>query len=202
MAFFLGKRTGVGCHFLLQGIFQTQESNSCLLHLLHWQAGSLPLLLSYLESIHELETYFHFRSNNLVIPLTGLVESRPVIYTDLPQNQCNGAHIFILNHTKSKSRDPHLRQSASWSFLSITNKKKYLWHHRSATLDMLSFAFCDIYQVWAIVFLFLLCIFKIFLMWSIFKVFIEFVTILFLFSVLGLLLFFGPQGQKKSHLGF
>ena len=123
MAFFLGKRTGVGCHFLLQGIFQTQESNSCLLHLLHWQVGSLPLLLSYLESIHELETYFHFRSNNLVIPLTGLVESRPVIYTDLPQNQCNGAHIFILNHTKSKSRDPHLRQSASWSFLSITNNK-------------------------------------------------------------------------------
>ena len=28
-----------GCHFLLQGIFSTQESNLCLLH---WQAGSLP----------------------------------------------------------------------------------------------------------------------------------------------------------------
>ena len=37
---FLGKNTGVGCHFLLQGIFPTQGSN---LHLLHWQAGSLPL---------------------------------------------------------------------------------------------------------------------------------------------------------------
>ena len=36
---------GVGCHFLLQGIFQTQGSN---LHLLHWQADSLPL--SHLES--------------------------------------------------------------------------------------------------------------------------------------------------------
>ena len=26
-----GKNTGVGCHFLLQGIFQTQELNPCLL---------------------------------------------------------------------------------------------------------------------------------------------------------------------------
>ena len=34
---FPGKNTGVGCHFLLQGIFPTQELNLCLLHLLHWQ---------------------------------------------------------------------------------------------------------------------------------------------------------------------
>ena len=27
-----GKNTGVGCHFLLQGIFPTQESNTGLLH--------------------------------------------------------------------------------------------------------------------------------------------------------------------------
>ena len=39
----LGKNTGVGCHALLQGIFLTQGSNLCLLRLLHWQAGSLPL---------------------------------------------------------------------------------------------------------------------------------------------------------------
>ena len=30
-------------HFILQGIFPTQGSNPCLLRLLHWQAGSLPL---------------------------------------------------------------------------------------------------------------------------------------------------------------
>ena len=35
--------TGVDCHFLLQGIFPTEGSNPCLLYLLHWQAGSLPL---------------------------------------------------------------------------------------------------------------------------------------------------------------
>ena len=39
-----GKNTGVGCHALLQGIFLTQGSNLHLLHLLHWQAGSLALV--------------------------------------------------------------------------------------------------------------------------------------------------------------
>ena len=37
----LGKSTGVGCHFLLQGIFLTQGWNPCVLH---WQADSLPTL--------------------------------------------------------------------------------------------------------------------------------------------------------------
>ena len=32
--------TGVGCHFLLQGVLPTHSSN---LHLLHWQVDSLPL---------------------------------------------------------------------------------------------------------------------------------------------------------------
>ena len=36
--------SGVGCHFLLHGIFLTQGSNPCLLCLLHWQMGSLPLV--------------------------------------------------------------------------------------------------------------------------------------------------------------
>ena len=36
---FSGKNTGVGCHFLLQGIFPTQGSNPLLLHLLHWQVN-------------------------------------------------------------------------------------------------------------------------------------------------------------------
>ena len=39
-----GKNTGVGCHALLQGIFQTQGSSLHFLRLLHWQAGSLPLV--------------------------------------------------------------------------------------------------------------------------------------------------------------
>ena len=34
----------MGCHFLFQGIFLIQGSNLHLLSLLHWQAGSLPLV--------------------------------------------------------------------------------------------------------------------------------------------------------------
>ena len=43
---FTGKDTGVGCCFLLQGIFPDQGSNP---YLLHWQADSLPL--SHLGSL-------------------------------------------------------------------------------------------------------------------------------------------------------
>ena len=38
-----GKNTAVGYHFLLQGIFPTQESNLYPQWLLHWHADSLPL---------------------------------------------------------------------------------------------------------------------------------------------------------------
>ena len=37
-----GKNTGAGYRFLLQGIFLTKRLNPCLLHLLQWQADSLP----------------------------------------------------------------------------------------------------------------------------------------------------------------
>ena len=49
---FPGKNTGVGCHFLLQGIFPNQGSNPCLLH---WQANSLPV--SHQESPYIRTTY-------------------------------------------------------------------------------------------------------------------------------------------------
>ena len=47
--------TGVGCHFLLQGVFLTQGSNPHLLYILHWQEDSLPL--SHLGS-PQMFTYF------------------------------------------------------------------------------------------------------------------------------------------------
>ena len=55
-----GKNTRVGCHALLQGIFLTQGSNPCLLHLLHWQAGSLPLAPP--GKPHALYSYFIYSS--------------------------------------------------------------------------------------------------------------------------------------------
>ena len=44
----VGKNAGVGCHFLLQGIFLTQRSNPRFLKLLHWQADLLSHLGSWL----------------------------------------------------------------------------------------------------------------------------------------------------------
>ena len=41
-----GKNTGVGCHFLLQGLFLTQGSNPHVLHLQHSEVDSLPLVPS------------------------------------------------------------------------------------------------------------------------------------------------------------
>ena len=41
---FPGKNVGAGCHFPLQGIFLSQGSNLPLLHHLHWQKDSLPLV--------------------------------------------------------------------------------------------------------------------------------------------------------------
>ena len=38
-----GKNTGVGCHALFQVIVPIQGPNIHLLHLLHWQVGSLQL---------------------------------------------------------------------------------------------------------------------------------------------------------------
>ena len=40
---FFSQGYGMDCHFLLQGIFLTQGSDLCCLHLLHWQADSLSL---------------------------------------------------------------------------------------------------------------------------------------------------------------
>ena len=56
---FPGKNTGVGCHFLLQGIFPTQESNNGLLCLLHWQVDALPL--------HHLGSPIHCLLNNILV---------------------------------------------------------------------------------------------------------------------------------------
>ena len=48
---FLGKKIGVGCHFLLQWVFLTQGLNLHLLCLLHWQEDSLPLQLLTWEAL-------------------------------------------------------------------------------------------------------------------------------------------------------
>ena len=56
--------TGVGCHSLLQGIFQTQGSNPQLLGLLHGEVDSLPL--SHLGSPVNLLLYLIYQLNIII----------------------------------------------------------------------------------------------------------------------------------------
>ena len=61
---FSGKNTGVGCHFLLQGIFQTQGMN---LHLLHGHTDSLPqnhLSMGSQRVAHDLVTEWQKRQHH------------------------------------------------------------------------------------------------------------------------------------------
>ena len=76
---FPSKNTGVGYHFLLQGIFLTQGSNP---RLLHWQADSLPL--SHLGSpIQGLLAYIWLRIVSLMYVWLSQsdFESRDKFYT-------------------------------------------------------------------------------------------------------------------------
>ena len=89
-----GKNAGVGCHALLQGIFPTQGSNPCLLCLLHWQAGSLPLVPNFMFMNMLLEwNSFICRGLNLVVENYLQVRENhlcPVIFpiTMFGLNQC------------------------------------------------------------------------------------------------------------------
>ena len=59
---FSGKNTGVGCRFLLQGIFPTQRSILSLLHLLHWQADALP----WVTPGKPLYSHYKVRANSFI----------------------------------------------------------------------------------------------------------------------------------------
>ena len=72
------KNTGVGCHTLLQGIFQTQELNPSLLHPLHWQVDSLPTeppgkpsnCSIQTKSLESVLIFFPFLISNSIIKFT------------------------------------------------------------------------------------------------------------------------------------
>ena len=67
---FPGKNTGMGCHFLLQGISQIQGSNLCLLHLRYWQADCLPL--SHLGSSPPRHNSVYWERSVMVTEMSGM----------------------------------------------------------------------------------------------------------------------------------
>jgi len=69
-----------GCHALLQGIFPTQGQILHLLHLLHWQADSLPLAPP--GKLREMQKYSRiYKINNSYSPLHAPVTQ--VLYSDI-----------------------------------------------------------------------------------------------------------------------
>ena len=91
-----GENIGMGCHFLLQGIFLTQGSNSCLFHLLHCRhilyhlshQGSLYLHINIQEHRFEFEP----RSDNLGLnPQTCIHQMRDL----------NNAHLLVAQMVKN-----------------------------------------------------------------------------------------------------
>ena len=82
-----GKNTAVGCQVLLQGIFPTQVSNPGLLCLLHWQAGSLPLVPpgslrdTYTHLISRALAFFFFlRKTNFILASIDLIKDISMWY--------------------------------------------------------------------------------------------------------------------------
>ena len=103
---FPSKNTGVGFHFLLQGIFLIQESNLPLLHLQHWLADSLPLrhwetpLICicniYITYIHNLCIQYFWSTRVKVVSFLG--------YSDMSRKKIHlRGHFWNIDVTISKS---------------------------------------------------------------------------------------------------
>ena len=86
-----GKNTGVGCYFLLQGIFLTQGLN---LHHLHWQADSLPV--SHLGSpslareVNKINSQFSSTDN-------GWLKAVEIVYSKCSKNPAQESYSWRLN---------------------------------------------------------------------------------------------------------
>ena len=75
------KNIGERCHFLLQGIFPTQGSNPCLLHLLHWQIRSV--LQGHRVSISDepvISIQISVTSQFMFFPLKSFVEDEEAFF--------------------------------------------------------------------------------------------------------------------------
>ena len=111
---FLGKNTGVGCHFLLQGILTTQRSDP---HLLHRQADSLPL--SQLGSTQWDEYYSAIKMNERVPFAATRMDQEVIILSEVGKTNNIRCHFFV--------------ESKLW------HKWTYLWNnhgHREQTWQL------------------------------------------------------------------
>ena len=111
-----GKNTGGGCHFLYQGIFQTQGLN---LRLLHWQA-TLPL--SHLGSL-----MLYYVCQNLFHDFSSVQFSPSVVYNSLWPHG--------LQHARLPCPSPTPRTYSNSCPLSR-------WSHRTISSSVVPFSSC------------------------------------------------------------
>ena len=107
----------MGCCFLLQRIFLTQGSNPNLLHLLCWQANSLPLCqLHYpkVEEDHLTQTLIY----NEVLTISREGNGNPLQYSCL-ENPMDGGAWWAAVYGVAQSRT-RLKQLSSSSSLTIS----------------------------------------------------------------------------------
>ena len=128
---FPGKNTGVGCHFLLQGIFPTQGLN---LHILHWEVDSLPQ--GYPEALQKRYIYANCTKLEKTTELSPLTtEGCTVKYFDLGfeghyqgKKRVGGIIISIRNNNcKGMERPWYIHSSwdmARWMLKSVTRVKQ------------------------------------------------------------------------------
>ena len=108
---FPGKNTGMGCHFLLQGILSIQQLILHFLCLLHWQKNSLPL--HHLGSPHINifgykywwlgEVQFLEQDISITCELKRARYSNPSVHDVEPEK----SKIVFLIHTHSLSASPY-----------------------------------------------------------------------------------------------
>ena len=121
-----GKNTGVGCHFLLQGILLTQGSNP---RLLHWQKNSLPRSCQESPEYSSTVSLFLVCSldASLCMPVIVLFE---VLYCKIKMFFFNFC-VFLMYYLYEKYSKPitvwhYIANCASWvprlTLLDLTNK--------------------------------------------------------------------------------
>ena len=94
----------MGCHFLLQGIFLTQESIPHLMSLLHWQADSLPL--HHLGRPWEKEDAAYYFTHTHTPEVSGVEihpAPPPINIPELPRNLEHHKHFYVLSICLSES---------------------------------------------------------------------------------------------------
>ena len=116
-----GKNTGLGCHTLLQGIFPTQGMN---LHLLHWQAGSLPL--SHLGPNQEQKEETLRSVKGLLARMREMLQAQ-----EAPPANVSGSQRTIWEPAGLCLRTHHSMGSTSFRFESLSSSPGVRKHFRS-----------------------------------------------------------------------